>query len=614
MKDIKIFVSHTSDSDNKLVTDKTFQHIIGGAYYNTKPTTLLCGNTGNHISEKNKSYCELTAQYWAWKNAEADYYGFCHYRRYFSFGDKVLKEGDWGVIEYPYLSEDAINELKLNEQSIHAKVEQYDFLIAKGIKTNKIGNAKNVYEHYKAAKSLDIKDVDIMLQIIDEKYSFISSAAHDYMKGNIFYPCNMFIMNKELFNEYSTWLFAVLEEFERRCDMRYYSRERYRTTAHLAERLVGIYYEYVKKTGKYRLGELQVALFKNVEKKIELKPEEGKHTVPIVLSSSDAYAPILGVCIQSIVEHISADAFYELVILQTDITSVNKNKIKKLCEGHKNVKITFANVGEYLEHYKLKTKAHFTVQTYYRFMILDIMKAYDKVLYLDCDMIIKADMKDFYDVELGDNLIGAVTDADFLGQYNMNFEGMREYCDTVLKLKCPYNYFQAGALLLNVKELNKITTVKELLDMAQTNRYKYADQDILNVLCEGRVKYLDMRWNVLTDCNHFRWDKVIKNAPYYILDAYEQARKNPYIIHYAGGVKPWDEPNEDMGYEFWKTARNTEFYEIIFHSACYKMAWTLSYGGRHAVRQRVKNFIWDVGIVIAPVGSQRRAFLKKLKR
>lgn len=46
---------------------------------------MLHDNEGDNISKKNKSYCELTAQYWAWKNEEADYYGFFHYRRYFSF-------------------------------------------------------------------------------------------------------------------------------------------------------------------------------------------------------------------------------------------------------------------------------------------------------------------------------------------------------------------------------------------------------------------------------------------------------------------------------------------------------------------------------------------------
>ena len=78
------------------LTNKRFEHM---AYRD---------NEGEHISEKNPDYCELTAQYWAWKNMEADYYGFFHYRRYFSFDPDANKEDMWGNIVYEKISEEAI--------------------------------------------------------------------------------------------------------------------------------------------------------------------------------------------------------------------------------------------------------------------------------------------------------------------------------------------------------------------------------------------------------------------------------------------------------------------------------------------------------------------------
>ena len=70
-----------------------------------------CDNTGDHISAKNRMYCELTAQYWAWKNLDVDYYGFMHYRRYFSFNGNPLKLGKNGNIIYDRITPEALTEL-----------------------------------------------------------------------------------------------------------------------------------------------------------------------------------------------------------------------------------------------------------------------------------------------------------------------------------------------------------------------------------------------------------------------------------------------------------------------------------------------------------------------
>lgn len=54
----------------------------------------MTDNTGDNISSKNKYYCELSTQYWVWKNIDSEYYGFCHYRRYLSMSDKEYKSND----------------------------------------------------------------------------------------------------------------------------------------------------------------------------------------------------------------------------------------------------------------------------------------------------------------------------------------------------------------------------------------------------------------------------------------------------------------------------------------------------------------------------------------
>ena len=193
---------------------------------------------------------------------------------------------------------------------------------------------------------------------------------------------------------------------------------------------------------------------------------------------------------------------------------------------------------------------------------------YPKVVYLDCDMIIRRDIAELYDVKLGDNMLGAVSDPDFAGQCNGANADTLAYCRDVLKLKDPLAYFQAGVLVFHMGQIADKISVQKLFEMSDTGIYKYSDQDILNIVCEGKVTYLNMQWNVLTDCNKYRWQHVIKSAPYYVMDAYENARKDPYIIHYAGAAKPWKNPKDDFAKEFWKVARRTPYYEELIYDLC----------------------------------------------
>ncbi len=606
MSEIKIFVTHTPNRRTLQLNNALFYNVIAGSDFQTMPLAdgMLQDNQGENISSKNKSYCELTTQYWAWKNVDADYYGFCHYRRVFSFNKKMLPEDDWGCIAYPFMDEMAEKELQLDESTIKAFVENYDFLIAKGIQVKKL-NAKTVYDHYAKAPALNIHDVDLLLKIIGEKYPFLKSVADKYFAGTVFYPCNMFIMKKELFQEYSEILFDVLEEFEKRADVSLYSREGYRTIGHLGERMAGIYYQYVQEQGKYRLGELQVAFFQNAESDVEIEEKAMKDSIPVVLAANQNYVPILYTCIQSVADHINNTDKYEIFIFHTDIDKESQEIFQSHLQ-RENFRIRFINVVKKVNGYRLKAKEHITTETFYRFLILDILKKYPKVVYLDSDMIIRKDVAELYRIELGDTLIAAAMDPDFIGQYNGANCETRTYCENILKLKDPYTYFQAGVLVLNVAELNKVITVEQLFDMSDTGIYKYSDQDILNIVCENRVTYLDMSWNLLTDCDHYRWNHVIKYAPVSVLEEYEKARKHPYIVHYAGFLKPWMKPDEDFAYEFWKVARSTVYYEVILSNMQFSVTKELK--KKNSLKNKVRTWAKEV----LPKGSWIRRTAGKI--
>ena len=91
------------------------------------------------------------------------------------------------------------------------------------------------------------------------------------------------------------------------------------------------------------------------------------------------------------------------------------------------------------------------------------------------------------------------------------------------------------------------------------------DQDVLNMVFQGKVKALPQNWNVLINWKYGGRSRIdiIKNAPFSLWKEYQDARKQPYIIHYAGAWKPWNMPSCDYAEEFWDYARKTPFYEKI---------------------------------------------------
>lgn len=204
---------------------------VGAALSNQRFPGFISDDTGENISQKNRSYCELTAQYWAWKNADADFCGFFHYRRYL-YPDTSAK--------YPYRLERTVDLDTLNRlgyETFSEQIQKYDIIVPKG---------ENMYlpvrEHYAKAKFHHEKDLCLVENIVREKYPAYIPAMEQYLSGSICYFGNIYIMRKIVFQDYCAWLFDILAEFDRRVDTAGYSAQELRVNGYLAERLLGVYY------------------------------------------------------------------------------------------------------------------------------------------------------------------------------------------------------------------------------------------------------------------------------------------------------------------------------------------------------------------------------------
>lgn len=203
---------------------------VGAALAETRFPGFLQDDTGDHISQKNRSYCELTAQYWAWKNVEAEYYGFFHYRRYL-YPDVHARR--------PYLvaREPTVPLLdKMGYPDFAPLLRQYDLIAPMGENMH-----IPVREHYANAPHHRRGDMELAEQILRERHPDMAWAAERHLSGTVCYFGNIYIMRRQVFFDYCGWLFPLLEEFDRRADVSGYSPQERRVDGYLAERLFGIW-------------------------------------------------------------------------------------------------------------------------------------------------------------------------------------------------------------------------------------------------------------------------------------------------------------------------------------------------------------------------------------
>ena len=216
---------------------------VGAALADAHFPGFLHDDTGDNISAKNRSYCELTAQYWAWKNIEADHYGFFHYRRYL-YPDEGAKR--------PYIvrSEPTPGLLdKLGYGEFERLIERNDLILPK---------AENMFvlvrEHYASAVYHHAEDLKLAERIVAERTPEMSDAMEGYLSGELQYFGNIYIMRREVFRDYCAWLFPILDEFDRRADMSGYTAQEKRADGYIAERLLGVYAAFYR--GELRICEI----------------------------------------------------------------------------------------------------------------------------------------------------------------------------------------------------------------------------------------------------------------------------------------------------------------------------------------------------------------------
>ncbi|MDE6729009.1 MAG: DUF4422 domain-containing protein [Oscillospiraceae bacterium] len=238
-----------------------------GSSLHEKIKGAVYDDSGENISSKNPEYCELTAHYYAWKNVSADYYGFCHYRRFFCFDESVSK---------PYLAKKGLSEKNVKllgtEKLIRTFIEGNDMIVPR---CEDMG--VSVRRHYETSQYHFAEDLDLFEKILADKFPYLKPFAENYFSQTKQYFCNMFVMKRDMFFDYCEKLFGILSEFDKRKSL-HGDFQSNRTDGFLGEIFTGIYINYRHESGAEILKLPRIDINCNFKKRVGylILPPESK--------------------------------------------------------------------------------------------------------------------------------------------------------------------------------------------------------------------------------------------------------------------------------------------------------------------------------------------------
>lgn len=253
--DIKILVAMHKPAWHP--SDSVYYPIHVGAGGKEPIEGIASDNTGENISPKNASFCELTGLYWAWKNLQCDYIGLCHYRRY--FGHFIL----------PNASVEKKKQSIFSQRDYESLLKKYDVILP----TKWIHTRENVKEHYaKYHREMDLLHVRNVIMQLHPEYGASFDMVMDKHSQHVY---NMFVMQKAKFDSYCEWLFSILFKVEQESDITNYDEYQARVYGFLAERLLDVWMlnQNLRTTEAHVvfLGEEHQSILKVIKEQIRLK-------------------------------------------------------------------------------------------------------------------------------------------------------------------------------------------------------------------------------------------------------------------------------------------------------------------------------------------------------
>lgn len=260
--------------------------------------------------------------------------------------------------------------------------------------------------------------------------------------------------------------------------------------------------------------------------------------INICTAVNSKYARYLYVMLFSLFE--SNEDEIDVYILQADLAECEKHYLNELaCQYHNKIFFVDIDVNEFAD--ELPKDEHFSIETYFRLMMPELLNQIDRVLYLDVDIIIQGSLSGLYDMDLDGSIMAVCQD--------MLVEYLDEGYQRRFKRYGHIPYFNAGVVLYDLSKMREKYTFSDFMDAAKQLNFDlpYVDQDILNFLFYDQVKWIDRnKYNYMPASDK---GECLKNNSF-----------TPAIVHFAG-INPWvAKKDPSISHLWWKYAKKTKWY------------------------------------------------------
>ena len=541
---------------------------------------MIGDDTGDNISARNGAWCELTALYWAWKNdTQSDYIGLMHYRRVLDLTDTHPD----GPVEHFPQQFDVDDWSAGADQWLESSLADFDIVVPRAHAMGRTVAANYTRGHAP-------QDWAIMRDVIAREFPQFIASFDAVADGHEIRLGNMAVMSRPIFETYCAFVFGVLFGVENTdVDRGHYSVYQGRYLGFLAERLMSVFIHHIAAT-KPDIRIKEVAIL-NTSKALVTpylckKDAPAAGVVNIALSADRAYLPHCAAMLRSLLDHADPAREINLFFLHSGIESRDLAVLETMLRERPKTRFhPLDTAGWFDNSYRSSSRAPSNA-TYNRFLLFSLLPGLDRLLYLDVDMIVQADVCALYDSDIGSAQLAAVPDwimtrtlSGPIATIDPDVPDLGAYHREALGLNDAQigRYFNAGVLIFNFAAMEDPAAIgKALIAQARDGKYLFRDQDILNRTFKDSYHALDPRWNVFnsTDASYGKVPRANHAKAM-------EARNDPWILHFADrSYKPWRGGAVPHAGAYWSALIRTPFYgEVVRNMAAASWGKRAARGG-----------------------------------